>query len=282
MDISLEFIATNGIKLHTAFAGPADGEPVILLHGYPDAWFGWEQQIKSLAEAGYRVIAPDQRGYNLSDKPGGIDSYNLKVLAADIVGLADTLGIKKFYLAGHDFGGIVSWSIASLFPDRLKKLVIINVPHPRVMLKYVRTHPSQMRRSWYAYFFRLPWLPEKVVSAGNYNLLMSSMARGLSTGQRERYLEAWRQPGATTSMINWYRSMLAGGASMPFFKNPITAPVLVIWGKQDPHIEYQMAQLSADYCRDGRVVMIEDATHWVMVDKPDEAGRLIIEHFSKA
>lgn len=116
MEVTFERVSTNGIKLHTAFAGPEDGQPVILLHGFPDAWFGWESQIQALAEAGFRVIAPDQRGYNLSDKPEGIGSYSLGILADDIAGLADSLGIKRFNLAGHDFGGLVSWTMAMRNP----------------------------------------------------------------------------------------------------------------------------------------------------------------------
>jgi len=281
MKVIFEHILTNGIKLHTAFAGPKDGEPVILLHGFPDAWFGWEPQIQALAEAGFHVIAPDQRGYNLSDKPKGIASYSLEILAADVAGLADSLGIKRFNLAGHDFGGLVSWRLAMRYPDRLKRLAILNVPHPSVMRKYIRKHPAQVLKSWYAFFYQLPALPEMAMRANNWKILISAMAKGLSQEQLNRYREAWARPDAMKSMINWYRKMLRTSASGTSKRPAITVPTLVIWGKLDPHISYEMAQPSADLCADGRLVTVEHATHWVMMDAPDEVNHLLIEHFRK-
>lgn len=281
MEVMFERMTTNGIKLHTAFAGPEHGEPVILLHGFPDAWFGWEPQIQALAEAGFRVIVPDQRGYNLSDKPEGVASYSLEILADDIARLADSLGIRRFNLAGHDFGGLVSWTMAMRYPDRLKRLSILNVPHPSVMRRYIRKHPAQVLKSWYAFFYQLPALPEMAMKANNWKFLISAMARGLSKEQRNRYREAWDQPDAMKSMINWYRNMLRASASRHAKRPAITTPTLVIWGKLDPHISYEMAQPSADMCTDGRLITVERASHWIMVDAPDEVNRLLIEHFRK-
>lgn len=276
--IGFEFIRTNSIRLHTAFAGPKDGEPVILLHGFPDAWFGWELQIHALAAAGFRVVAPDQRGYNLSDKPKGVASYHMRILVADVIGLADSLGFKRFCLAGHDFGAMVSWHLAMQYPERLKRLAIANVPHPLVMRSYIRKHPSQMRKSWYAFFFQLPALPERVVRANNWRMLMSAMSVGLSEEERTRYRMAWAQPDAITSMINWYRATLRHQPRLTGSPR-ISVPTLVVWGKLDPYIGYEMAPLSADLCDDGRLITFEDATHWVMQDKPEEVSRLLIEHF---
>ncbi len=276
--IGFEFVPTNSIRLHTAFAGPEDGEPVILLHGFPDAWFGWEPQIHALAATGFRVVAPDQRGYNLSDRPKGVASYHMRTLVADAVGLADSLGFERFCLAGHDFGAMVGWHLAMQYPERLKRLAIANVPHPVVMRSYIRKHPSQMRRSWYAFFFLLPALPERVVRANNWRMLMSAMPVGLSEEERNRYRMAWAQPDAITSMINWYRSMLRRPPQLTGSPR-ISVPTLVVWGKLDPHISYEMAPLSVDLCDDGRLVTFEDATHWVLHDKPKEVSHLLIEHF---
>jgi len=278
VSIHLELLSTNGIRLHTALAGPEDGDPVFLLHGFPDAWFGWEAQIEPLAEAGFRVIVPDQRGYNLSDKPRGVSSYQMEPLVDDILGLADGFGYERFHLAGHDFGAMVSWNLARRHPERLKCLAVANVPHPAVMRNYLRTHPSQMLKSWYAFFFQLPGLPERVVRANNWQFLISAMPVKLSEQERDRYREAWAQPGAMTSMINWYRASLrqlrkSTAASL------IQVPTLVLWGQQDPHLSYEMAPLSVDLCKGGRLVMFEDASHWVMHDKPREVSQLLIEHF---
>jgi len=184
-------IETNGIHLHTVLAGPEDGQPVFLLHGFPDAWFGWQQQIEALADAGFRVIAPDQRGYNLSEKPRGISSYGMPLLVDDILGIADMLGYDRFHLAGHDFGAMVAWNLAMHHPERIKKLAIANVPHPVVMRDYLRTHPRQMLKSWYALFFQIPKLPEQVVRLNNWQFLISAMPEDFTQVERDRYRVAW-------------------------------------------------------------------------------------------
>jgi pimeloyl-ACP methyl ester carboxylesterase len=278
-DVNFEFISTNGIKLHTAMSGPEEGEPVILLHGYPDAWFGWMAQIIALSKAGFRVVAPDQRGYNLSDKPEGVNSYAMDTLVKDIIGLADSLGFERFHLAGHDFGGLVSWRLVTMHPERVKSLAILNVSHPEVMNQYLRKHISQIIKSWYAFFYQLPALPEYLMRANNWRFLISAMAKGLSEAQRNRYREAWAQPGAITSMINWYRALFR---RMGFKKDKaslIEVPTLMLWGKQDPHISYAMVQPSLDRCLNSRLVTFENASHWVMADEPDEVSQCLIEHF---
>ena len=277
--ISFETIATNGVGLHVAVAGPLGGEPVVLLHGFPDAWFGWEPQIEALAEKGYRVIAPDQRGYNLSDKPRGVASYQVTSLVDDILGLADALGYPKFHLAGHDWGAVVAWSLAMQNPTRVGRLAIANVPHPAVMGPHLRTNRAQRRKSWYMFFFQLPWLPEIVARARNWQMLMSAMPKDLTEEERARYREAWEQPGAITSMINWYRAMMRGGRTSRGTTR-VRVPTLILWGKQDPHLGYEMVAPSLDYCADGRLVTFDDATHWVMHDEPNEVSRLLAEHFT--
>ncbi len=279
MKIQSEYIETNGIRLHTTFAGPKNGKPVFLLHGFPDAWFGWEAQINALADAGFHVIAPDQRGYNLSDKPKGVASYQMNTLVADILGVADALGYERFHLAGHDFGAMVSWNLAMRHPERLKRLVIANVPHPTVMRNYLQTHLTQMLKSWYAFFFQLPRFPEWAVSVNNWHFLISAMPDDLMEVERDRYRKAWGQPGAMTGMINWYRAMLRYSRKSTALSK-IQTPTLVLWGQQDPHISYEMAPLSVELCDNGRLVTFADATHWVLHDKSKEVSQQMIEHFS--
>ena len=278
MTLDFKFFTTNGIQLHAALAGPDDGKPLILLHGFPDAWFGWEAQIMPLSEAGFRVIVPDQRGYNLSDKPSGIASYGMDILVNDILGLADGLGYDTFHIAGHDFGAMVCWNMAMSQPQRIERMAIANVPHPTIMGTYLRTHPSQMLKSWYAFFFQIPGLPECLVQAKKWKMLLSAMPVTLTDKEMNRYRKAWSQPDSITSMINWYRASFRGlrkSTNSPQIK----IPTLIIWGKQDPHISYEMAQLSANLCIDSRLVTFEDATHWVLHDKPDEVNQLLIDHF---
>lgn len=279
MTVHFEYLASNGIRLHTALAGPEDGEPVVLLHGFPDAWFGWEAQIGPLANAGFRVIVPDQRGYNLSDKPKGVASYQMAPLVEDVLGLANAFGYERFHLAGHDFGAMVAWNLAMRYPERLKRLAIANVPHPAVMQSFLRANPSQMRKSWYAFFFQIPGLPERVVRANNWKMLISALPDDLTEDKRDRYREAWARPEAMTSMINWYRAMVRQSRNLGG-STQIQMPTLVLWGKQDPHLSYEMAPLSVDRCEDGRLVTFEDATHWVLHDEADQVSQLLVEHFS--
>lgn len=147
MVVELKYIEIEDLKLHAALAGPEDGVPIILLHGFPDAWFSWESQISTLTTEGFRVIAPDQRGYNRSDKPRGKENYRMELLVKDILGLAEKLNLKTFHLVGHDFGAMVAWWIAIYYPERVASLVISNVPHPKIMNDFLRSHFSQMRKS---------------------------------------------------------------------------------------------------------------------------------------
>jgi pimeloyl-ACP methyl ester carboxylesterase len=194
-------------------------------------------------------------------------------------GLADGFGYERFHLAGHDFGAMVSWNLARRHPERLNRLAICNVPHPVVMQSYLRTHSSQMLKSWYAFFFQLPWLPEFIIKTSKWKMLMAAMPKNLTAEERNRYREAWTQPGAMTTMINWYRALMrqTRKSSVPSL---IRVPTLVLWGKQDPHLSYEMAPLSVDLCEAGHLVTFEDATHWVLHDKPQEVSQLLIEHFS--
>ncbi len=275
--IKFRFIQTNGIRLRVAIAGPETGDPVILLHGFPEAWFGWESQIVALAAAGFRVIAPDQRGYNVSDKPKGVAAYRIDHLAADIIGIADALGYERFCLAGHDWGASVAWWTAQEYPERVKKLAILNAPHGEVMLRQLRKDRKQRRKSWYMFFFQLPVLPELLLKLGNFQAMTSQLPR-LPQAEYDRYRAAWGQPGAMTGMLNWYR---AAFQTRPKVTKPgrIKPPTLVIWGKQDRYLSYEMAQASVEKCEDGRLVTIDHATHWVQHDAAERMNALLIEHF---
>src|SRR5260370_4077162 len=159
-DFRFENVTVNGVTLHLARAGPANGRLVILLHGFPEYWGAWRKYIGVLAAAGYHVIAPDQRGYNLSGKPLEASAYDLEVLAADVIGLAAHFGGHRFTVVGHDWGGSVGWWIAIHHAERLEQLAVMNAPHPLVWREAMQSHPEQRHRSRYVKFFPLPWLPE--------------------------------------------------------------------------------------------------------------------------
>ncbi|GAB4419258.1 MAG: alpha/beta hydrolase [Anaerolineales bacterium] len=276
------FIETNGIELHVVTAGPKDGQAVFLLHGFPEFWYGWRKQIPALTQAGYRVIVPDQRGYNLSDKPKGVNAYSLDKLSADITGLADALGYENFHLIGHDWGAVVAWALAIWHPDRLRKLGILNVPHPSVMVNFLRRgDPDQLRRSWYIFFFQLPWLPEYFIRKDDWRngarMLRGSGKPGtFAEADIREYKEAWSQPGAMTAMINWYRALMRQRPKMPADPR-VKVPTLMLWGMQDVALSHRMARLSIDYCEDGRLVLFEDASHWVQHDEAENVNLYLLE-----
>ncbi len=274
-----QYIATNGIRLHVVQAGPNEGPLVILLHGFPEFSYGWRRQIPYLASAGYRVWAPDQRGYNLSDKPDGVAAYTLDVLAADVIGLMDAAGQKQVFLVGHDWGAAVAWWVAAKYPDRLARMVVMNVPHGAVMQKHLRRNLAQLCRSWYFFFFQVPWLPETLARLQNWNIaaqaLKNSSRLGTFTDSDLReYREAWSRPKAYRSMLNWYRAVMQKPSAPP--ANPrITVPTLLIWGAQDRFLGRELAQPSIDLCDDGRLVFIEEATHWVQHEEAERVNELI-------
>jgi pimeloyl-ACP methyl ester carboxylesterase len=285
VDLSFEleysYIETNGIKLHTVQTGPKSGVPVILLHGFPEFWYGWRKQIPALAEAGCRVIVPDQRGYNLSDKPEGITSYDLYTLAGDVLGLIHVLDYEKVNLVGHDWGGIVAWALAMSRPEKLHKLTILNAPHPAVMRKFLRRDFEQMRRSWYAGFFQIPWLPESILSAGNFRAMIRGMKNTakkntFTSEDFERYKEAWSQPGALTSMLNWYRAIIRRPLRMPE-NTRVKVRTLMMWGMKDFALTHRMARPSMDYCDEGNLILFPESTHWVHLDAVEEVNHYLLD-----
>lgn len=268
----------NGVLLHGAAAGSEGGPLVILLHGFPDFWWGWRHQIEPLAAAGLRVLALDQRGYNLSHKPRGVRSYDLDTLAADVIALADAHGRRHVRLVGHDWGGLVAWWTASRHPDRVERLAILNAPHPAVFGSYARAHPSQLVKSGYVGFFQIPRLPEVVLRADDFALLRralrgSSRPGTFSEEDFARYKAAWAEPGALTAMINWYRA-LRRRRSIPDPR--VAAPTLVIWGEQDRFLEKGLAGASLALCDSGRPVWFETAGHWVHLEEAEAVNAELI------
>ena len=266
----------NGMRLHVALAGPADGPLVVLLHGFPEFWYGWRHQIAALAEAGLRVVAPDQRGCNLSDKPSGSAAYRLDTLADDVAGLATALGRKRFAVVGHDWGGVVAWQFAARFPQRVTRAAILNAPHPATLRSYARRHPSQLAKSWYVAFFQLPALPELALRADGFWVLRRVLRRTSRPGTFSgadfaHYREAWAEPGALTASLNWYRALRLAAAPPA-----VRVPVRVIWGDRDAFLDRGLAEAAAALCEDCEVFHLPGATHWVQHEEAPQVNRLLI------
>lgn len=270
------FYEVNEVRLQVAVAGAAGRPLAMLLHGFPDLWQGWHHQIGMLEAAGFRVLAPNQRGYGKSDKPQGLSAYDLDLLADDVLALADAEQCSQFCLVGHDWGGIVAWWIAAKHPARVKRLVILNAPHPGVLKKYLLRNPRQLLRSWYVGFFQLPWLPEKMLTLGNYALLFRSIKQtslpGVFDESDRRYLVAgWSQPGALTAMLNYYRAIAR--RSTRSLQQRVSLPTLILWGKHDPALEPGLAEASLAQCDNGRIVWLEDASHWIQREEVEQVNR---------
>ncbi|MFT3892058.1 MAG: alpha/beta hydrolase [Anaerolineales bacterium] len=281
MELEHSYIKTNGIRLHVVQAGPKSGIPVVLLHGFPEFWYGWRKQIPALVEAGCRVIVPDQRGYNLSDKPKGIKNYRLDKLLKDVLGLIDALDYQKVNLVGHDWGAVVAWALANQHPDRLQRLAIMNVPHPAVMRRFLLRDLEQMRRSWYVFLFQLPWIPEMGMKQNDWRgavraLRGSGKIHTFSNEDIEKYKEAWSQPGAMTAMINWYRAVMRYQPQM-INEARIKVPTLMMWGMKDVALSHRMARPSMDFVEEGNLIFFPDATHWVQHDAAEEVNHYLID-----
>jgi pimeloyl-ACP methyl ester carboxylesterase len=270
------------VRLHYVEAG--DGPLIVLLHGFPEFWYGWRLQIEPLAAAGFRVVAPDMRGYNLSSKPDGVAAYDTGPLAADIRGLVHERGAESALLVGHDWGGTVAWATAMNHPEVVDRLAILNAAHPRKLLQGLH-HPGQLRKSWYFFFFQLPGVPESVVHANNWHFFrnfVDDASPAYTSEEIDRYVEAWSQPGAATGMINYYRSSVRQMNPEAQLR-PISAPTLVIWGERDRFLGPELAEPDHDDVPNlDRVERLPDASHWVHHDEHARVTQLLVDFFAPA
>jgi epoxide hydrolase 4 len=271
-------------RLHYVEAG--DGPLVVLLHGFPEFWYGWRQQIQPLAAAGFRVVAPDTRGYNLSSRPKDVKDYDVDKLAADIIDLIHERGAETAMLVGHDWGGTIAWTIAMHHPEVVERLAILNAAHPRKLSQGLH-HPGQLRKSWYFFFFDLPELPETVVHANHWHFFrhfLGDARPAFTQEETDRYIEAWSQPGAATGMINYYRSSVRTPPKRAEAAlRPIEAPTLVIWGERDRYLGPELAEPDHDDVPNlDRVERLPDASHWVQHDEAERVTQLLTEFFAPA
>jgi epoxide hydrolase 4 len=275
------YTPAGAVRLHYVEAG--QGPLVVMLHGFPEAWFSYRYQLPALAAAGYRAVAADMRGYNLSDKPRGVRAYSIDFLTSDIARLIRACGAERAVVVGHDWGAVVAWAFAMRYPALVNKLVILNVPHPLIMQRGLRTLPRQRLKSWYILFFQLPWLPELMFRAGDFFSLRQTLAHdpirpGAFTPEEiERYVEAMKQPGALTAGINYYRALGRDTLSGRGLVRRIDVPVQVIWGEQDRYLETALAAPDPALVPDYRVAYLPDASHWVQNDRPDEVNRILLD-----
>lgn len=282
VDFQSRFVDLGQVKLHVVTAGPESGPPVVLLHGFPEFWYAWYRQMGELAKAGFRVIAPDQRGYNLSSKPGAIEDYRIDTLAADVAALTETLGYDKIFLAAHDWGGGVAWRFAIDHPSRVRKMVIIDTPHPQAGRDFESKDETV---NWFRTAFQIPWLPEWIVRLGNWRMLSNTLRESSRPGafpeaKLDLYRSAWDNDGAVSTMIDWYRAAYRYPMPYPEEKR-LSIPILIVVSPHDAFIPADLTRASLRYLDNGRVMELQEGTHWILQEEPERTSKILIDFFSE-
>jgi pimeloyl-ACP methyl ester carboxylesterase len=276
----LQKFTNDGLVFDVIDEGPLDGPAVVALHGFPQRAEIYRGMIPSLVEAGFRVLAPDQRGYSSGARPKGIKNYAVDRLAADVLALADQAGLATFHVLGHDWGAAVAWALAAEHPDRLATLTALSVPHPRA---FVAALPrGQIFRSWYMILFQLPWLPEQLgrraakrADGWVARRLTSGMKMSAASFEQTRAL--LREPGAATATLNWYRGM-----RYPTIFGKIRIPTLHVWSTEDAALGRAAAELTAKYVVGPyRFEVLQGVSHWIPEERPLEVAAMVITHISE-
>lgn len=282
--IESRFVEANGLRFHVSVCEPADGSDrlALFLHGFPECAFSWRHQQPVLADLGYQAWAPDLRGYGRTDRPARVRDYALEHLLDDVEALIDAAGPRETLLLGHDWGGVIAWYFAMRRPEKLDRLVVMNSPHPACMERELRTW-AQWKRSWYALFFQIPWLPERLFAAGNYRAIREAfrgMARDPSRFPDEVldvYAREAARPGALTAMLHYYRAVVRGGskrqAALGYPK--IEVPTLLIWGEDDRALGIETTRGTEQYVSDLTFRTLPGVSHWVQQDAPEAVNEML-------
>lgn len=268
----------RGIKLHYVSNGPSDAPLMLFVHGFPEFWFSWRHQMREFAKD-YHVVAIDQRGYGDSDKPARRSSYEVMEMVSDLKSLIPALGYSSATVVAHDWGSPIVWTLATVYPDLVDKMVQMNGPHPTTFAKKIKSSLRQFFLSWYIFFFQCPLLPELMISLHDFAALKKMFTEGcqppnaLSAEEIDAYVYTFQKNGFT-GPINYYR---AAPMNPPKKQEPklIDIPTLIIWGTADLALDTSLATDAAKLHRNCTVKLIEGATHWVQQDEPDKVNDLM-------
>ena len=283
----------NDLQCHYVTAG--EGDPVVFLHGFPEFWYGWRRQLPAVAEAGYRTIAPDLRGYNRTERPAGVEQYRLDVLVEDVVALVETLCDGSATIVGHDWGGLIAWEVAGRRPDVVDRLAILNAPHPELYDRELRSL-DQLLRSWYILYFQLPVVPDRLLGAFDARLVRwlfenaSEFENAFTPEDIDRYCRAVSRPGAPTAAINYYRALFRATIrdELPLLSRPghppgamqagrIDVPTLVCWGLQDVALVPELTVGLDEWVSDLRLERFPAASHWLHHELPEEISETLLD-----
>ena len=282
LDVAHHAAQLGDLRMHWVEAG--QGPLVVLLHGFPECWWSWRYQLGPLARAGFRVVAPDLRGYGDTDKHG---PYDLDTLTRDVCHLIEHLGEERAHVVGHDWGGGLAWWLAATRPDRCRRLVVLNCPLPHLLLRALLQRPrlSQLKRSAYMFFFQLPWLPERALTRndaeGLVEIFQTHAVDGahFSTEELRPIRDAVQQPGAAAGMLGWYRTIFRQaltGRLPPLPK--VAAPALLIWGMEDQALGFDDCVPGTEaWVPDLRIEKIERCGHFVQAERDDRVNPLLLD-----
>jgi epoxide hydrolase 4 len=273
-------VSANGIDFNVAVAGSGD-RLALCLHGFPESSFSWRHQVPRFAALGYRVWAPDLRGYGGSSRPTGAAAYSLEILEQDVAALIEASGAREVVLVGHDWGALIAWNYAMFGRLPISKLIIMNVPHPALAEKGLRT-ARQLAKSWYIFFFQLPLVPEWIL-ARNHCAAIAQAFRGMAVDKSRFpdevlrvYQDAAAQPGALTAMLNYYRALLRGLRRTRHRGAPrIEIPTLMIWGEMDTALGKELTLGTEEFVRDLTLRYLPNVSHWVQQEAPETVNGMI-------
>jgi pimeloyl-ACP methyl ester carboxylesterase len=282
VEVRHEQVRTGDVRLHCAIAGRG-ARTLLLLHGFPDGWHGWSRQLEHFAHE-FTVVAPDGRGCNLSDKPAPIEAYALPRLVEDARTLVTHFGgSRPAVVVGHDWGGVVAWSLAALHPGTVSHLVVLNAPHPRILARALATDPLQRAASQYLERLRQPDA-EAILAADRYARLRTVLDRPSVDWERDPYVAAcvaaWSQPGALTGALNWYRAndFGPGGSAADGIPEDVGTPTLLVWGRDDRALLPHLAPQHRTIARHLDLRLLVGAGHWSQREQADEVNALIDAH----
>ncbi|MCB9413541.1 MAG: alpha/beta fold hydrolase [Actinobacteria bacterium] len=271
-------VPVNGFDFDVDISGPQDGEVVVLLHGFPQDRTCWRPLTERLNAAGYRTVAPDQRGYSPGARPKGVAEYRLGPLTSDVTGLLDALDIDRAHVVGHDWGGAVAWALASDAPARVRSLTVLSTPHPAAMQRAM-IRSTQGLKSWYMGLFQVPHLAETLLAPSRP--MWRAVMRGLPADSVARYTANVAEPGALTAMLNWYRAMPRDVVKPSLPMHRIEVPTLYIWGRRDPALGEAGALATADYVTGPyEFVILPDAGHWLPEQAVDDVSAALLDHLA--
>lgn len=271
-------ITVNNLTFNARVGGlDNDGDPIILLHGFPETSRMWKDLISNLNSNDFRVVAPDQRGYSPGARPKGIDSYKIDYLAKDIIDIANKLGFEKFHLAGHDWGSAVGWYIASAYPERLLSWTALSVPHMDAFINAMDNDKIQKRKSSYISFFTKPLLPELYFKIFNYKNLKSIWTHS-PDDEINDYIDVFSQKNALKTSLHWYRANLSGKGEKI---GRISVPTLMIAGLKDMAVGQVAVRNTESYMEGPYTLKEMDAGHWLIQESFDEVSELIISHLKE-